>query len=203
MDEERLRNGLMSVLQKIPQNWESLTDARAPEIQTTMPYRATKREPGRRPVLSYWLITKNDNGRLEVFTTLLAGGGEALPIFSYEQEAELFLGFREAGSGWRVRESTTGELISVLCGPCASATEVSLDPLPEMVVEGTLGLVNLSRKRFVNLVLTRVNSRRREGKDDRGLTPETRPHHHEGILVKQAGVLLSSSILASRGDCPE
>jgi hypothetical protein len=27
--------------------------------------------------------------------------------------------------------------------------------LPEIVAEGTLGLVNLSRKRFVNLVLTR------------------------------------------------
>lgn len=53
------------------------------------------------------------------------------------------------------QESTAGELISVLCGPCAGAKEVSLDPLPEMVAEGTLGLVNLSRKRFMNLVLTR------------------------------------------------
>ncbi len=150
-----MRNGLMSVLQKLPQNWESLTDARAPAKQTTMPYWATKRGLGRRPVLSYWLITKSENGRMEVFTTLLACGGEALPIFSYEQEAELFLGSLKAGSGWRVRESTAGELISVLCGPCASANEVSLDPLPGMVAEGTLGLVNLSRKRFVNLVLSR------------------------------------------------
>ncbi len=145
----------MSVLQKIPQKGDSLTYAKVPENQTTLPYRATKWGPGRRPVLSYWLIAKNQNGRMKVFTTLLAGGGEALPIFSYEQEAELFLGSLEAGSGWRVRESTAGELISVLCGPCASATEVSLDPLPEMFAEGTLGLVNTSRKRFVSLVLAR------------------------------------------------
>jgi hypothetical protein len=67
----------------------------------------------------------------------------------------LFLGIQAAGSGWQVRESTVGELVSVLCGACAGAKEVSLDPLPEMVAEGTLGLVNLSRKRFVNLVLSR------------------------------------------------
>lgn len=147
--------GMISVLQKIPQKRDSLTNAKAPENETTLSYRAIKREPGRRPVLSYWLITKNENGRIEVLTALLADGEEALPIFSYEQEAELFLNFREAGSGWRVRESTAGELISVLCGPYAGAKEVSLDPLPEMVTEGTLGLVNLSPERFVNLVLTR------------------------------------------------
>lgn len=134
---------------------ESLTNTMALENETTLPYRATGLGPGRRLVLAYWTIVRNVNGRMEVFTALLADGGEALPIFSYEQEAELFLGFQAAGSGWRVRESTAGELISVLCGPCASATEVSLDPLPEMVAEGALGLVNLSRERFVNLVLTR------------------------------------------------
>jgi hypothetical protein len=147
---------MISVLQKIPQKRDSLTNAKAPRNETTQPYRAIERgPPGRRPVLSYWLIAKNENGRIEVLTALLADGEEALPIFSYEQEAELFLNFREAGSGWRVRESTAGELISVLCGPYAGAKEVSLDPLPEMVTEGTLGLVNLSPERFVNLVLTR------------------------------------------------
>jgi hypothetical protein len=150
-----LRNGTISVLQKIPQKWDPLTNAKVPRNGITLPYRAIEGGPGRRPVLSYWLIAKNENGRIEVLTALLADGEEAIPVFSYEQEAELFLNFREAGSGWRVRESTVGELISVLCGPCAGAKEVSLDPLPEMVAEGTLGLVNLSRKRFVNLVLTR------------------------------------------------
>jgi hypothetical protein len=145
----------MSVLMGVPKERESLTNAMTAKSETRLPYRTIVRRPGRRPVLSYWLIAKNENRRIEVLTVLLAGGGEALPIFSYEQEAELFLGFQAAGSGWRVRESTTGELVSVLCGPCASATEVCLDPLPEMVAEGTLGLVNLSRKRFVNLVLSK------------------------------------------------
>ena len=123
--------------------------------ETTVPYPTIKRGSVQRPVLSYWLIAKNENGRTEVLTALLASGEEALPVFSYEEEAELFLGTQAAGSGWQVRESTAEELISVLCGAFAGAKEVSLDPLPEMVAEGTLGLVNLSRKRFVNLVLSR------------------------------------------------
>ena len=134
---------------------ESLTNAMAPESDAGLPYRTIERGPGRRPVLSYWLVTKNENNRMEVFTALLPDGEEALLVFSYEQEAELFLGLRAVESGWQVRESTAGELISVLCGPCASATEVSLDPLPEMVTEGALGLVSLSRERFVNLLLSR------------------------------------------------
>jgi hypothetical protein len=148
----------MSVLMGVLKERESLANAMAAKSETRLPYRAIEKGPGRRQVLSYWLIAKNENRRIEVFTALLAGGEEALPIFSYEQEAELFLGFQAAGSGWRVRESTAGELVSVLCGPCASAMEVCLDPLPEMVAEGTLGLVNLSRKRFVNLVLPRGSS---------------------------------------------
>lgn len=150
----------------VPKERDLLTNVVSTKSDMSLSRLAIERSPGRRPVLAYWLIAKNENGRMEVLTALLADGGAALPIFSYEQEAELFLGFQAAESGWRVRESTAGELISLLCGPCASATEVSLDPLPEMVAEGTLGLVNLSRKRFVNLVLTRGSSRRREGKDD-------------------------------------
>ena len=68
----------------------------------------------------------------------------------------MFLGLWEAGfDGWQARESTAGELISVLYGPCASMERVALDPLPKMLVERTLGLVSLSRKRFVDLVLSR------------------------------------------------
>ena len=154
---------MTSVLHKTPQKRDSLTNAKAPRNETKLSYQAIERGPRQRPVLSYWLIAKNENDRIEVLTALLANGEEVLPIFSYEQEAELFLGFQAAGSGWQARESTAGELVSVLCGPCAGAKEVSLDPLPEMIAEGTLGLVNLSRKRFVNLVLSRGQQPTRGG----------------------------------------
>ena len=55
-----------------------------------------------------------------------------------------------------MRESGAGEIVSVLYGPCASARSVVLDPLPEMVAEEAVGLVSLSRKRFVEQLVGRV-----------------------------------------------
>ena len=88
-----------------------------------------------------------------------------MPVFSHEEEAEMFLRLWEVRfHGWQVRESTAGELVSVLCGPCASVERVALDPLPEMVLERTVGLVSLSRERFVDLVFSREQSlARRKG----------------------------------------
>jgi hypothetical protein len=78
-----------------------------------------------------------------------------LPVFSFEEEAEMFLGFRDVDDDWRVRESGAGELVSVLYGPCAGVKEVALDPLPEMVVERTIGLVSLVRERFIGHIIER------------------------------------------------
>ncbi len=107
--------------------------------------------------MTYWLITKYENGRLEVLVTSFASTEEALPVFSHEEEAELFLRLWEVeGEGWQVRECTVGEIISVLYDPCVGVKHVALDPLPEMVAERTLGLVSLSRERVLELMLSRV-----------------------------------------------
>ncbi|CAA9467666.1 MAG: hypothetical protein AVDCRST_MAG28-4264 [uncultured Rubrobacteraceae bacterium] len=105
---------------------------------------------------SYWLIAKGHNNRIEVLTLCCNGEGEVVPIFSFEEEAEIFLGPRGAADGWQVRESSAGELVSVLYGPCARVKEVALDPLPEMVTERSVGLVSLLRERFVDLVIARI-----------------------------------------------
>lgn len=78
-----------------------------------------------------------------------------MPIFSFPDEAGLFLslgGFAE--DGWRVNESTSGELFSALVDETpADVGFVALDPLPEMV-DGicgtTISLVSLSRQRFMH-----------------------------------------------------
>ena len=80
------------------------------------------------------------------------GGGETLPVFSHAREAGAFLRLANAG-GWRSVESRAGGLISVLYGPCASVARVALDPMPEMVADGTVGLVSLPRERFVDLIV--------------------------------------------------
>ena len=115
--------------------------------------RGTEWAPGWR----YWLIAKNENGHgVKVLTVDLAGGEEALPVFGHKEEAEMFLSLGGAGDGWRIRESTAGELVSVLYGPCARVGCVALDPLPVMLEETTVGLVSLSWERFVDLVLSRT-----------------------------------------------
>ena len=137
------------MLRDVPQERDPLTDTKVPKSETNRakgaPQQVSKREPG----TSYWLISKNENGQLEILATDLAGGEEAMPVFSHEQEAEMFLGLWEVGFyGWQAWESTVGEILSVLCAPCASVERVAVDPLPEMGLERIVGLVSLSRERF-------------------------------------------------------
>lgn len=114
---------------------------------------------GRPPGPAYWLIANKEHGRIEVLT-LDRDGQETLPVFGHEEETELFLQLGGVGDGWRVRETTTGELISMLYGPCAGVKEVALDPLPDMFADGSVGFVSLPRKRFVDCITAR---RRRSG----------------------------------------
>ena len=153
------------MLRDVPKERNSLTDRPPPGSDRNLAKRtaaqASRRAPGRQPGSAYWLVARNENGRLEVLDTSFASTKEALPVFSHEEEAELFLRLWEVeGEGWQIRESTAGEIISVLYDPCVGdpcvgAKHVALDPLPEMVIERTLGLVSLSRERFLELVLSR------------------------------------------------
>jgi hypothetical protein len=96
---------------------------------------------------SYWLIVRNDNGWTEPLIIYL-DGQEALPIFSFREEAELFIRL-EAGGSWSVRETSAGELVSLLFGPYSCVQVVALDPLPEICDdEGMSSLVSVSRKDF-------------------------------------------------------
>lgn len=104
---------------------------------------------------SYWLIEKHEAGRTEVPTVRLESGKEALPVFSWAEEARMFLdlsGFEE--DGWAIRESTAGGLVSMLEEDlCAEVEFVALDPMPEMVTPmfGTMiSLVTLDRQSFID-----------------------------------------------------
>lgn len=151
------------MLRDVPQERDPLADTRVPESRTNQakvtPEQSTWRTPKLAPGWAYWLIAKNENGRLEVLLTGRDSGEEAVPVFSHQEEAEMFLWLWEAGcNGWHARESSVGELVSVLSGPCADVERVALDPLPEMVLEKTVGLVSMGRERFVDLVLGRVQA---------------------------------------------
>ena len=114
--------------------------------------RPTPVPPQRRPLSSWWLLSKRGVCRTEVLT-VGCDGGQALPVFSGDGEAELFAWLGGAfEDGWRPREASVGELISTLCGPCARVRVVALDPSPEMTAE-TIGLVSMSPGRFLDWIV--------------------------------------------------
>ena len=109
-----------------------------------------------------WLIVGDDlgagGGPPEVLT-LEAGGnaeldGSILPIFSFEEEALLFLCLCGLGGGWHATKSGAAELALVLSDDCPDARRVALDPIPEIGLCGPHDLVSLPRKEFVRLLAT-------------------------------------------------
>ena len=122
--------------------------------------RPALRPRGRYPHWTWWLLAKDERCRKEVLT--VNGDGErTLPAFSGRGEAEMFLllGKETFEQRWHVRETSAGELVSLLSGPYACVRSVALDPSPEMAEAGTIGLVSLSRKNFVGRVLALVQNR--------------------------------------------
>src|ERR687896_1059370 len=97
---------------------------------------------------SFWLIITRSHGRMEVLT-IDAGGKTVLPLFSFQEEVELFLHLQAKGADWWPRETTTGELLSLLLGLCAGVDKVALDPLPSLGEREIIGLVSTGRRRFM------------------------------------------------------
>ena len=130
---------------------------------------------------AYWLVAKHESGRKAPLTVSLPDGGEALPVFSFEEEAEMFLWFVEDKDKWFTCKVTSGELISMLFGPRSIAENVALDPSPEIVAEMAVDLVTLSRERFVNRVAGEDGpreSRQEEGEIARGTPPWLPPGYN-------------------------
>jgi hypothetical protein len=101
-----------------------------------------------------WLIAKDAEGGGPEPLTVAVDGGETLPVFCFEEEAEMYLRLAGLEEGWLARPSGCGELVSLLYGPCACVRSVALDPLPEMIRDGTIGLVSLERGRFVDHLMS-------------------------------------------------
>src|SRR5918994_7993205 len=98
------------------------------QMGTNQPRRTAERASRQPPdPVSYWLIAEKRNNRLEALTIRTGCGQETLPIFSSEEETELFLRFGGVAGGWRARQSSAGELVSVLSGPWAGVKKVALD----------------------------------------------------------------------------
>ena len=103
----------------------------------------------------FWLIVTRAHGSMEVLT-IDAGGETVLPVFSFREEVELFLHLQAKGADWWPRETTTGELVSLLLGLCARVDKVALDPLPGLEERGIVELVSTGRRHFVRYLMGEV-----------------------------------------------
>jgi len=104
----------------------------------------------------YWVIAKDAKDRfgpLDLLAVDLDGTGEALAVFSFEEEAEMFLWLKRTEDGQEVRETTPGQLVSILYGPCADVGRVVLDPLPEIGASMQIRLLSMDRRDFVESVM--------------------------------------------------
>jgi hypothetical protein len=99
-----------------------------------------------------YLIARREGTRLEVLTLCAQAGGEALPVFETEGTALAFLRSGGLGGGWRVRESTAGELVSLLMGHLPRVELVVLDPALGVVAEDAEQL-SASKKEFVEALM--------------------------------------------------
>ncbi len=122
----------------------------------TVPAREVAKVPKNRAARrSFWLIATRTHGRMEVLT-ITAGGEMVLPIFSFQEEVELFLRLEATEADWWPRETTTGELASLLLGLCARVDKVALDPVPGLGGKEILGPVSTGRRCFLRHLLGEV-----------------------------------------------
>jgi hypothetical protein len=115
-----------------------------------------------------WIIASHKNNRMDVLTIDPDDdGGSFLAVFSFEEEAQTFLGLLEDDEkkkGWSIRQTTPGELVSVLLAPCVHAKGVALDPLPPLpFARVMLPLVKVKRELFVRYLLEERKKHSGEG----------------------------------------
>ena len=100
----------------------------------------------------YRLIVNNEKARMDVLTIRLSTGREGLPVFSQEEEAEEVICRGSRGAGWRVRDTSARELVSVLLGPCSGVGWVALDPWPGIHDGMVIDLIGVGRWDFVAML---------------------------------------------------
>jgi hypothetical protein len=101
-----------------------------------------------RPVHAFWMVLEGSPQALPLMV-FISDGKEALALFSGEEEARKFCHFCEKGASAKIKQTTAGEVLSLLYYPWCAAKYVALDPFPEILGSRLLlGLLTLSRVDF-------------------------------------------------------
>lgn len=99
-----------------------------------------------------YLIVRHSHHQMEVLISPV-GSRAALPVFSAKHKASNFLRFGAFGPEWHVRESTAGELISLLMGHIADVEYVVLDPPSGLAASEEVSPERLSKKTFIGSLM--------------------------------------------------
>ena len=108
------------------------------------------------------MIVQDDGDRQKVFELGAGSGGRSLPVFSFEEEALLFLRLGGLEGRWRASETGAADLASALT---RAVRRIVLDPFPEAGLRGYLGAVSLGREEFVDLFASGRRFRSRTASD--------------------------------------
>ena len=100
----------------------------------------------------YWLIC-DGTGPPGALVLELADLGRTLPVFSFPEEAEMFLALDGLRGEWHVREGVADDFFPHLFGPRAGVESVVLDPLPGALGDGAEGPVGIGPERFAGRFL--------------------------------------------------
>ena len=100
----------------------------------------------------YWLIC-DGTGPPGALVLDLAGLGRTLPVFSFPEEAEMFLRLDGLDGDWEVREGVADDFFPHFFGARAGVESVVLDPLPGAMGDGAEGAVGIGPGRFVDRFL--------------------------------------------------
>lgn len=110
---------------------------------------------------SFWLLIGDKDGdRAEVFTLGTEGEDRSLPVFSFEEEALLFLRLGGLEGRWRTSETDAAALVLMLTETYRDLQSVVLDPFPVVGFDRFYKAASLLRERFLDLL---VNPRRQAG----------------------------------------
>jgi hypothetical protein len=82
----------------------------------------------RRPVLLRYVVARQGDNGPRLLHVPLGFDDEALVVFTSREAARDFVLSHALEGEWRVRESSAGELVSLLLGPYASIDWVLIDP---------------------------------------------------------------------------
>lgn len=99
-----------------------------------------------------YLIARHSHNRMDVLVSY-AENEAALPVFSTKQAAWQFLRSTTPGSEWHVRESTAGELISLLMGHIADVEMVVLDPSAGSELGADAPVEHISKNEFIGSLM--------------------------------------------------